>query len=276
VSGEVWFYQNQTQSIGPYSEVQLASLFATQTLTRDTPVRIPSDHTWRPLSEVFAFARVMPPPLPDAHASSSAIAAEVVPSAQGHVAALTAKTSGEWLDVAPHPWRRYFARMFDVNLLGFFSWALIGLLYYSIDPVAAERFFQILEGRFAQVISIVTTVPLSMIWSGMFLGLSGSTPGKWLFGIRILDASGAPPGIFKGYEREVIVWVHGLGCAIPIVNMVTMLVAYGHLDKTSGARWDQNLKLAATHRPEGGVQVALGAAGIALWFAILVAVRVLK
>jgi uncharacterized RDD family membrane protein YckC len=213
-------------------------------------VRAAPEETWRPLVDVFAFARLTPPPLTD-----------VAPGTP-------------WTDRTPHPWRRYIARMFDIAVLGSMSWLMIGFIYGALDPDGALRFFES-STRFSVIAEALLAIPLSMIWAAIFLSLTGGTPGKWFAGVRILDANGNPPSLFAAFEREATVWIVGLGFGVPVVNLGTMLTAYTELDKHSRTWWDRRLNLVATHRPAGGLQTGLIAAAFAVWIATNIASRLM-
>jgi uncharacterized RDD family membrane protein YckC len=255
VSAATWFYQHGESPVGPFSEAQLAAMLAARVVTRETPVRAHDAETWRPLADLFAFARATPPPLP-------AGTQNVAPPA------------GTWSDTAPHPWRRYIGRMFDIALMGTLTWMLIGLIYGAIDTVGATRMFGE-TNRFSMLFEALLGIPLSMIWSAIFLSLTGGTPGKWFAGVRILDANGRPPSLFVAFEREAMVWIRGLGLGIPLVSFVTLLINYTDLDKHSSTWWDKRLNLVATHRPEGGLQTTLIVIALVSWMAVNITFRLM-
>ncbi len=230
-------------------------MLAARVLTRETPVRGgASAETWRPLADVFAFARDTPPPL----------TAE----------ALDTPPLGIWTDTAPHPWRRYIGRMFDIALLGTLSWMAIGFVYGSLDQVGAERFFNYSD-RFTMMFEAMLGIPLSMIWSAIFISMTGGTPGKWLAGVRVLDAHGRPPSLFVALEREAMVWIVGLGLGVPLVSLATLITSFSHLDTHSSTWWDKRLKLTARYRDEGGLQTTLLVTAIASCMAINITLRLL-
>jgi uncharacterized RDD family membrane protein YckC len=268
VSDATWYYQNGTDWTGPFSEAQLAALLAARVVTRETLVRAGDVDATRQLSEAFDFAREAPPPLP-----ADARADEATPAARAHVAPPALSESGAWTDTSPHPWRRYLARMFDILIFSSLSWLLIGFAFGAIDPDSAQAFFAMFEGRWGALVGALIGVPLACTWSAIFIGLTGGTPGKWLFGVRIVDADGNPPGLFVAFEREAMVWIVGMGLALPVVSFVTLIAAYMHLDKDKITGWDERLKLSARHRPEGSLQLALGTAAVVLWVILTVALR---
>ena len=73
--------------------------------------------------------------------------------------------------------------------------------------------------------------------------------------------------------RELLVWVKGLGFGIPVVTVVTLVMAYRRLDGDAITSWDDKLGLVVLHRPRGTLQTVLGIVGIALYVAAVVALR---
>lgn len=253
MSDAQWLYRSNDTEVGPFSEQQVAALLATKAVDRDTPVRGAGDDAWLPLSDAFAFARAVPPPLPDIDSKERRLE--------------------PWTDVSPHPWRRYFAKVFDMLVLAAFSWFAIGLIGSAVAPDALDNLLDQPQGRWQTIAETMISVPMALIWCAVFTGLSGGTPGKWLFGIRVVDHNGRPPGIFAGLKREAMVWVAGLGLAIPFANLVAMATSYSHLDKHKKTLWDSHLDLTVVHRPDGSRQVALTFAAVALWLVLLVSLK---
>ena len=72
---------------------------------------------------------------------------------------------------------------------------------------------------------------------------------------------------------RILVWVNGLSFGIPVVTVVTLVMAYRRLDGDSITSWDDKLGLVVLHRPRGTLQTLLGMVGIALYVAAVVALR---
>ncbi len=166
--------------------------------------------------------------------------------------------------------------MLDIALLSTFSWVLIGFVLGALVPVSAERLFSSFEGRFGLLFSTLFSVPLAFIWCGVFVALSGGTPGKWLMGVRILDQAGRPPGLLIALEREAIVWIVGLGFGIPLVSMATMLASFGRLESSKTTWWDERLRLVVVHRAEGTLQTSLAVCAVLLWITTTMMLRFMQ
>ena len=175
-----------------------------------------------------------------------------------------------WIDIGPHPWRRYLARTVDTAFNATILAFVLGITFYSIDYAAAARFFAGLSQPHNRIWNAMVTCLLAIPGNGLLIGLTGGSVGKWLFGVRILDAHSQPIGIGRAFIREGIVWVRGLGLGIPILTIITSIVAYRLLAKTGATSWDQKMSLKATHRTNGPTQMALAVPGIALAIVALI------
>ena len=73
-------------------------------------------------------------------------------------------------------------------------------------------------------------VPLlyALVFSVVLQGLTGTTPGKAAFGLRVVDVDGARPGIGRAFVRSLFLLVDGIGCCVPLVGLITALVSKGH------------------------------------------------
>lgn len=167
-----------------------------------------------------------------------------------------------WSDTAPHPWRRYFARMLDVMWLG--GLASFGLEFVVERAAPATYGMPYVDWGNAPVVGSFILVAASLPPCALAIGLTGTSPGKWLFGVRVLDAGGAPIGVGRALSREVAVWFRGLGLAIPIVTLVTCIVAFNHLKACRSTTWDEARDLRVVHRSMGVGQVLGALAGMVL------------
>jgi uncharacterized RDD family membrane protein YckC len=91
----------------------------------------------------------------------------------------------------------------------------------------------------SSVVSGVLILPLLMPFMALCIGATGSTPGKWAFGVRVLNSDGSPAGFGTALHRELGVWVYGLGLGIPIVTLVTQVIAYQTLTRNGRSSWDE-------------------------------------
>ena len=131
------------------------------------------------------------------------------------------------------PWIRLFARTTDYWIAGL----IIGVAYGIITPrdvtITLPRLFFLL-------------LPLILVEAGL-LSTCGTTPGKWLFGIRIRDSVGKRLTFLSALNRSFWVWLDGLGFCLPILCPISLIRSYSKLRKNGITRWDQNGRYMVLH-----------------------------
>jgi tetratricopeptide (TPR) repeat protein len=133
-----------------------------------------------------------------------------------------------------HPWIRFSARILDYLLLTF---ALLGLNFFQIS---------ILE----HVPSFFYPVVLTLLWvfvETIMLHLFGTTIGKWIFGIEIIDRSLKKPGYWSALLRSLSVWCNGVGTGFFLIAPATFIVSYIRLRRDGIAPWDRVGKFHMIH-----------------------------
>jgi len=150
---------------------------------------------------------------------------------------------------ATHPWRRYFARLFDISLFSFIALFVLTIVGYT---VAAERTDEMLglltEGWTSRVVTGVASVLLALPSIAILQSLIG-TPGKWLFGITVRNAEGQRLSMAASFHREWLVAAKGMGFGIPIVTAILMIMSHIRLTSDSATSWDEQLGIRVSHAP---------------------------
>jgi uncharacterized RDD family membrane protein YckC len=161
----------------------------------------------------------------------------------------------------PAPWRRYLGRYLDALAFGISFFLLMGFLTAFLSPAFFDHFWG--EGGLGNniIVSSVLTLFVNIFFSGIFIGLTGTTLGKWIFGTRITQPNGKPIGIKAALAREFDVFVRGLGLGIPFVVLITCLTSYSTLTANKICSWDDRKPWVVTHRELDAKQVFMGIAG---------------
>jgi hypothetical protein len=148
------------------------------------------------------------------------------------------------------PWIRYWARMLDLYLFG----ALAGLAYALGSPGAFST-----PGE-DQAFGLLATLGWVFTEAGL-LAAFGTTPGKYLLNIRLVPPgdSARPAAYGIALTRSFRIWWRGIGAGIPLVAMVTMLVAHRRLTRQGACSWDRDGEWRVVHGPVG---FARGAAAV--------------
>lgn len=76
-------------------------------------------------------------------------------------------------------------------------------------------------------VQLVVFVVVVALYVGV-QGATGTTPGKAIFGVRVVDEAGRPPGFARSLGRSVLWIVDGQPFGLPLVGFVTALTTTGH------------------------------------------------
>ena len=114
------------------------------------------------------------------------------------------------------PWRRFFARWLDLFLYGVL-WSAFGMLVLRFNPPGGV-FFSLL-GSYLNYGTMLVVEPL-------LLSTWGYTPGKWIFGLQVLDENGGKITWTDALARTWGVFAKGEGFGIPIYNLYRYYKSY--------------------------------------------------
>lgn len=113
------------------------------------------------------------------------------------------------------PWRRYFARILDLNLYT--------ILVESFLSCISGVNLYLASGVWMDLALTILAAVLMLIAEPLLLFLTGTTPGKWILGLRLEKKNGEriSYGEALGRTWEVTVW--GLGFGIPLYSLYCMV-----------------------------------------------------
>ena len=206
---------------------------------------------------------------------SEITAAKPVPNIQSNMALHGGVPTG-WLSSPPTPWRRYAARSIDIVVFGYLGFTIIGFVFYSVAPYTADQFFSIFSSPGGILIDIVVTALIGCVLGGVVIGLSGSSLGKLIFGLMVVDQNGRRIGAVQGIQRDLSVYLRGLGLGIPLVSLITLWMSYSKLKDTGATSWDSEKNYTVWHRPSGPGQYTLNILGILLLITVTAAGRIMN
>ena len=129
-----------------------------------------------------------------------------------------------------HPWRRYFARTIDyliLNLLELFLLVAVLRIRPLNDPVYTWMGLAI--------VSYLLWIPLEAV----LLHFWGTTPGKWIMGIRIESVNGGKLSIFAALGRAWSVLWGGYGMTVPIYEYWRLYRSYKDYVDQGFTPWDR-------------------------------------
>lgn len=153
---------------------------------------------------------------------------------------------GPWADsgdVIAHSrrWVRYFARIFDFVVAAF----MLGMVLGFVAPEMLEN-GPVMDNLFG-----LACLAAWVVIEPLFLTAWGATPGKLLFNTRIVCARGERLTYGRALARSARVWWRGLACGLPLVSLVTLIVAWSCLGREGITSWDRVGGTRVEHRPIG-------------------------
>jgi len=179
--------------------------------------------------------------------------------------------SSNWVSTPIAPWRRYFARLFDITFFGITGFFSLGFIGYSLAPAAADAFFS----QINPILDMILTALMGFILSGLVMGFVGSTIGKAIFGIRVRNLDGQTIGPIKGLMRDLNAYVRGAAFGIPLLLLISLYMAWSKLKKQGTTSWDEG-RYIVTYRKSSGYQTTLTVIGIILYILMILLVKALE
>jgi hypothetical protein len=283
--GNAWYIAVDGATDGPHPAEAVQHLRAQGRISDDTPVwcegmadwiayaesglNVPSLLAVEPNAATGSSARIAPA-WPDFDQLADLLGVEESPSVR--TPRLIVEDDG-WQSTRATPWRRYFARMFDTVVLGAVIWFVLGFVFAASSTRLYEAFFGVHGLAKSTLVSTVLTFLLIAPVEALMIGVSGTTIGKWIFGVRVTRPDGRAIGLLGAGRREASVLLGGLGLGIPLVSLVTMIVGYRTLADTGSASWDSGEPWVVTYREPGTLQMVLFTAGVVLWLIALILVH---
>ncbi len=129
-----------------------------------------------------------------------------------------------------HPWRRYFARGMDVSLAV--------LTIYIIQSVILHT--PILDGAAAMIGRTLLAWGVILLVEPLLIHFWGTTPGKWVWGIRLERNGGGRLTLGEAYKRTFYVFAAGEGMSIPIVEIICNFRSYRRYKQGYDLYWEED------------------------------------
>ena len=228
-----WYYALDGQRIGPVPHAELERLIQNRTLAGDALVWRQGMDQWKSLAEVqkrdpALFAQAAPsdvPPLPDTNARTDTGSDSRAASVQADGVDSSASTSAVHDETGPAAptedelagfWPRVGAHVIDL-ILWFFIWNILASIVSARlfpealklaeaitaaggsgpQPTPEEAVMILKFSGFVMLLGLAVAVVYDLV----FLLKFSATPGKLLFGLRLVKADGRPAGIVRIVAR---------------------------------------------------------------------------
>ena len=127
------------------------------------------------------------------------------------------------------PWRRFFARTLDSALVSLLLWTVLALVF-RVNIARVPGLVDWLLG----LVQWGVLIPAE----GLLLSKWGTTPGKWIMGIRMEHVDGRRLTFGEAAGRAWRIFTRGMGWTIPIYNLYRLWRSYRAVKETGEAEWD--------------------------------------
>ena len=147
------------------------------------------------------------------------------------------------------PWVRYFARLLDILI--FSAIVVFPVLYFLIKSenlIIAQDFI-------TEVIINVIAMFIFCFYQAGVTRIFGSTPGKALMKINLLNAHGGPLTYKELLKREFGIYTSAMALGIPLLSLFSLLWAMKKLATTGKTFWDEEGGFIVRHQVIGTVRI---------------------
>lgn len=143
------------------------------------------------------------------------------------------------------PWRRYFARYMD---LLFYSvvWNVFLALVLGVNIYMRSEAGRMLDN--------IVKLLLMLLVEPVLLALFGTTPGKWILGLRVTDNEGKRLSFEEARARTWRMFLYGMGLNIPIWSLFRLWKSYRGCMEEETQEWEYHS--AVSLKDERGWRIA--------------------
>ena len=156
------------------------------------------------------------------------------------------------LPVVRYPWRRYLARLLDHSLC---------VLLLNAALVLTLR-FTFGDGALNTLIQSYLAWGVQFLLEPLLLATWGTTPGKWIFGLKVRNAHGGKLTFREAAARLSALFGYGEGWSLPGYQLYRNYKSYRACDDGEVLPWDEGLSY--TIRDESGLRGLAWAGAVAL------------
>jgi len=252
-----YFYSNGEEKQGPFSFEEIKK----ENIKKETLVWFEGLEDWKPAEEIEEFEEIfqlIPPPL-----HSNEIETTYNKITEEKISDIDKPNNEEDIRISMdqdealingnyHPWRRFFARTVD---LFYGSFLIYFLILFMIDYYYPDNIEGLVRKNGSEIIQILgnpisLVILLYLLWipfEALLLSMTGMTPAKWLFGIRVIRKTGENLSYASALERAFLVFIQGDGIGIPFITLFTRVFSYQRLTKTGTTLWDKAVGAVVLH-----------------------------
>lgn len=218
---DIWLIQNGEKS-GPIHDFEVRRKIENGELPATTPAWHEGLGTWRPLVEIELFRREFDKPAPATDKP------DAPPESRQE------KQGPPPLPDQPHLVRRFWARWLDLYLFAGLWWLAMWAVGRDVGLILQQPW-----------IMLFRYVPWFVL-EAFLLHRFGTTPGKWLLGIRVVNNDGSLLNLAESTRRSARVLFIGLGFGWNILSLICQFMSWFTTRRLGRPLWDH----AGGHRLE--------------------------
>jgi hypothetical protein len=233
-----WYYaEASNRSFGPITIEDLGRVLRSKPNSVDFLVWCPGMGDWERAGDQFALRRYFQPPPTRANPNAPKFSPTLdSPTIEPE---LRVFDQGKEDSLSLHPWRRYFARIFDLYVFILIFFFFLGIAFPKLF-VGSDKSLDVLYG--------ILGSGAYAVFEGFCMNVFGGSLGKRLYGISVFRTHNEGFSLSISFRRSFAVWVRGLGFGIPIATLFTLLIAYRTLNREKQTSWDRDFQCAVTHK----------------------------
>ena len=238
---EIWLIQNGKKT-GPFNDYEIRDRISNRLLESDDYAWHEGLPGWVKLQEIDLFKdefeaakTIQPPPLP-----------AIFPAARNPDSSKIK---------CPYLIRRFWARWFDLMIYLAAWWLLMYVAGGNIKAMILNQW-----------VHLSLFIPWFAIEAAL-LHWFGTTPGKWLLGIRVVNEDGSALTLKSAMLRSLIVWIAGLGFGWGLLTALCHVMSWFTARNIGKPVWDHIGQHKVTVAPVNAVKI------IALIFLFIAAMQ---
>lgn len=126
------------------------------------------------------------------------------------------------------PWRRYFARLFDYAIYSFLLYFV--LVFFATIPTSNNTVLDFVRS--------ILIAALALLLEPFLLHWFGTTPGKWILGLRVTRWDGTKLSYSEALNRTANMLHLGVGWGIPYYGDFCSIRSYIHAKDEQSQPWE--------------------------------------
>ena len=210
---DIWIIQDG-EKVGPIHDFEVRKKIEAGELPPTTPAWHEGLPEWKPLGEISLFEREFELPHERVDTPYSPPETPTEPPARPPVSAQA------------YPIRRFWARWLDLYLFAAVWWLTMWAVGRDIGATLGNAWF-----------ILFLYVPWFALES-FLLHRFGTTPGKWLLGLKVVNDDGSPLSLAAATRRSMRVLFLGIGFGWDFIALICQIMAYIITKRIGRPLWD--------------------------------------